>query len=216
MDFAAFLRSATVISGTELCPELRLHQAEDLTELWRAQESWLGRTGLPPPFWGVAWPGGQGLARYTLDNPDLFRDRSVLDMGSGSGLCAIAAAKAGAGGVAGADIDPFSLEAIAANAELNEVRVGTIQGDVIGSPPRWDVILAGDLWYERFLADRVTEWLTRMALEGTTVLFGDGNRAFFPRGSMEEIERYAIKAPESFDRDGIGLTKVWRVRPVRL
>jgi predicted nicotinamide N-methyase len=134
-----------------------------------------------------------------------------LDLGSGSGLCAIAAAKADASSVEGVDIDPFSVEAIAINATINGVRISTLQADVIGSAPRWDVILAGDLWYERFLAERVNGWLARVAREGTTVLLGDSNRAFFPRSSMEEIERYSVGAPESPERAEIGMTKVWRM-----
>jgi predicted nicotinamide N-methyase len=214
-DFVSFLRSATSVSTSELCPEVRLYLADDLDELWRAQESWLGRRGLASPFWGVAWPGGQGLARYVLDHPQLVRGRSVLDIGSGCGLCAVAAAKAGASRVEAADIDPYALEAISANAALNGARVITVRTDVIEDDPRWDVVLAADLWYEKFLAERMTGWLTRLARAGTTVLIGDRNRAFFPRGCMEEIAQYALKTPESLEREAFGATRVWRVSRVK-
>lgn len=210
-DFASFLRVATCVTTVPLCPELRLHLADDLDGLWWKQETRLGRNGLPPPFWGVAWPGGQGLARYVLDHPQVVRGRRVLDIGSGSGLCAIAAARAGASRVEAADIDPCSIEAIAANAALNGVQVTTLQLDVIGAASRWDVILAADLWYERFLAARVTPWLTQLARTGTTVLAGDCNRAFFPRGSMEAVERYEMQVPQSLQREPIWATQVWKV-----
>lgn len=210
-DFTEFLRSATSITTPELCPEVSLHLAADLDALWQAQESWLQRHGLPPPFWGVAWVGGQGLARYTLDHADLFRGRAVLDLGSGSGLCAIAAAKAGARRVEAVDLDAFALQAIAANAVLNGVEVATLQSDLIGSPLRWDVILAADLWYERFLAERVTPWLRTLSRGGTLVLLGDCGRAFFPRQGVEELQCYAIRDCAPLERESITTTRVWRM-----
>ena len=210
-DFPSFLRAATRICAPELCPEIRLHLASDLPGLWAEQEHWSGRLGLPPPFWGIAWPGGQALARYILDNPALVRDRSVLDIGSGSGLCAIAAAKAGARSVQAADTDAFARRAIAANARLNRVAVVALPDDLIGAPPRWDVMLAGDVWYEKFLAQRMTPWLRQSALGGARVLLGDHGRAFFPRTGVTELAHYEVRASQSLERETITMTGVWKI-----
>jgi predicted nicotinamide N-methyase len=209
-DFSSFLREATRITAPDLCPEIRLHLGE-LSRLWAEQEQWTGRLGLPPPFWGVAWPGGQAIARYILDNPALVRGLSVLDVGSGSGLCAIAAAKAGARAVEAADTDTFSRQAILANASLNRVSVVALQDDLIGALSRWDVVLAGDVWYEKFLAERMTSWLRQLEIEGARVLLGDRGRAFFPRGGLTELGRYAIRASQSLERETITMTGVWKI-----
>jgi predicted nicotinamide N-methyase len=124
MDPAAFVRRNTVIAAPPLVPEIRLHLAAEVTPIWQATEESLARDGLPPPFWAFAWAGGQALARYLLDRPETVAGRDVLDFGSGSGLVAIAAAKAGAASVRAAEIDPFAAAAIAANAALNNVEIG--------------------------------------------------------------------------------------------
>ena len=142
-DFDSFLAHATRVQATALCPEVRLHLAGDLDELWRAQENWLGRRGLPPPYWGMAWPGGQAIARHLLDHRARIEGRSVLDLGSGSGLAAIAAAMMGASHVVANDIDPFACEAMAANARLAGIELETSADDLIGTTGRWDIVLAG-------------------------------------------------------------------------
>lgn len=209
-DFGSFLCAATSVASPPLCPEIALHLARDLDALWAEQERRVGRPGLAAPFWGVAWPGGQALARYLLDHPDAVAGRSVLDLGSGSGLVAIAAAKAGARAVEAADTDAFARAAIAANASLNQVALATLGEDLIGAPSRWDVVLAADLWYERFLAGRATAWLRELAAGGTRVLLGDRGRAFFPRQGLQELQRYRVPSP-SFERDAVTVTTVWRV-----
>lgn len=178
--------------------------------MWAEHERWIGRPGLPPPFWGVAWPGGQAIARYILDHPDIVRGLSVLDVGSGSGVCAIAAAKAGARTVEAAETDAFSCQAIRANAEINGVRVALLHGDVIGALSRWDVVLAGDVWYERFLAGRMTSWLRELAAGGTRVLLGDLGRAYFPRAGSTELERYAVRSSQSLERENVTMARVWK------
>ena len=145
-------------------PEIRLHLATEVTPIWQATEESLARGAVPPPFWAFAWAGGQALARYLLDHPDTVAGRAVLDFGSGSGLVAIAAAKAGARPVLAAEIDPFAAAAIAANAALNDVAVEVTTADVIdAADPRWDVVTAGDVCYERAMADRVVPWLRALA-----------------------------------------------------
>ncbi len=211
--FARFLDRATAVAAPALCPELRLHAARDLESLWAQHEAWTGRLGSPPPYWGVAWPGGQALARYLLDHPGVARGRTVLDFGSGSGLCAIAAARAGAGAVTAADADPFSRLAIAANARLNGVRVDTARADLLGAPARWELVVAGDVWYDRFLAQAVTPWLRALARSGATVLVGDIGRAHFPRTGLIELASYAIATSPSFERDVLSAARVWSVSP---
>lgn len=209
-DFDCLLLTATRVAAPPLCPELALHLASDLETLWAEQERRVGRTGLAPPFWGVAWPGGQALARHVLDNPGTVAGRSVLDLGSGSGIVGIAAAKAGARAVEAADTDGFALAAIAANASLNQVRLVTLGDDLIGACSRWDVVLAADLWYERFFAGRVTAWLGELAAGGTRVLVGDPGRAFFPRKGLEELQRYRVPSP-FLERDAFTVTAVLQV-----
>jgi predicted nicotinamide N-methyase len=213
-DFSRFLRRATAIAAPELCPELRLHTASDLSLLWKDHESWIGRLGAAPPFWGLAWPGGQALARYVLDNASLIRDRTVLDFGSGCGICAIAAAKAGARRVEAADIDPYSRLAIGANARLNGARIAISETDVMAEEPRWDVVLASDLWYDRFLAERATPWLRSLAQAGTMVLLGDNGRAHFPRSGLVEQASYAIRTMQSLERDSVSVARVCEVRRI--
>jgi predicted nicotinamide N-methyase len=211
-DFSRFLRKATTIAAPELCPELRLHTATDLPSLWKEHESRIGRLGAAAPFWGIAWPGGQALARFVLDHGPLVAGRTVLDFGSGCGICAIAAARAGARSVEAADIDPYSRLAIGANARLNGASVTIGQTDVMAEQPRWDVVLASDVWYDRFLAERVTPWLRSLARAGTMVLLGDIGRAHFPRSGLVEHASYAIRTMQSLERDSVSVARVCEVR----
>lgn len=199
-------------SAVPLCPEIDLSLTDDLEGLWAELQARGEASAVPPPYWSIAWVGGQALARYVLDHPALLRDRTVLDFGAGCGIAAIAAAKAGAAWVEASEIDPAARAAIAHNARLNGVAVTTVAADLIGSPPRWDVVLAGDLWYERFLADRLSAWLAALAGEGTRVLLGDCGRAYFPRGRATELARYRIASPAGVERDAVTDTAVWRLR----
>lgn len=209
--FVEFLERETNVGAHVLCSEVTVRTAADLESLWRAQEEWLGAAGLATPYWAVVWPGGAAVARYVLDNAALFRDRVVLDFGSGCGICAIAAAKCGARKVYAADIDPYSRLAIAANADLNGVRLEVIDRDVCGEGG-WDVVLAGDMWYERFLAERATPWLRSLAAAGTRVLMGDIGRAHFPRADLIEIAAFEVPTPQSLERQPAGVARVWQFR----
>ena len=177
--------------------------------VWLEQERWARCGGLPPPFWSIAWPGGQALARYTLDHPNEIRNRAVLDFGSGCGICAIAAAKAGARSVAAYDIDLFAREVLRMNACLNSIELETLDADVIDAPSRWDVILAADMWYERFLAQRVNSWLRTAARHGTRVLLGDCGRAFFPKYAASRRSEYIVSVPRTVNYDGKITSAVW-------
>jgi predicted nicotinamide N-methyase len=211
---AAFIRSNTAIEVPPLIPEIRLHLATEIVPIWRATEEELADMGVPPPYWAFAWAGGQALARYILDNPETVAGRNVLDFASGSGLAAIAAAMAGAETVTATDIDPYASAAIGLNAALNGVDVTISTGDMIGSKGPWDVVLAGDICYERPLADRVTAWLRSLAVEGVTVLLGDPGRTYLPKDGLDWVIRYAVKTTRELEDTDVRNAVVWRFASV--
>lgn len=189
----AFVKANTAIGSPPLVPEIRLHLATQVTPLWQATEESLARFGTPPPFWAFAWAGGQALARYILDHPDIVAGKDVLDLASGSGMVAIAAAKAGARRVTAADIDPFAAAAIALNTALNEVIVGIETRDLLDrGPAGWAVVTAGDVCYEEPMASRIIALLRRIAARGRLALLGDPGRAFLPREGLVELARYTV------------------------
>jgi len=212
LDPATFVRNNTTISAPPLVPEIRLHLASEISPIWHAAEEILARGAVPPPFWAFAWVGGQALARYLLDHPEQVAGQIVLDFGSGSGLVAIAAAKAGAARVLAADIDHFAAAAIAMNATVNEVQVTVTAAELIDtSDERWDIVTAGDVCYEQPMAERVTMWLRRLAQRGCLVLLGDPGRAYLPANSLHERGRYLVPTSRDLEdreiRDGV----VWQV-----
>jgi predicted nicotinamide N-methyase len=214
LDPAVFVRRNTAIAAPSLVPEIRLHLASEITPIWQATEESLERSAVPPPFWAFAWAGGQALARYLLDDPAEVAGRFVLDFGAGSGLVAIAAAKAGAARVLAAEIDHFAAAAIATNATLNEVEVTVTTADVIDTAdPRWDVVAAGDVCYEQPMAARVARWLAALAGRGCLVLLGDPGRAYLPANRLRERARYVVPTSRELEdrdtRDGV----VWQVLP---
>jgi len=181
-------------------PELLLHLGDEITQLWRILTDRLGNTDAAPPYWAFAWVGGQALARYLLDHPPEVAGRRVTDFAAGSGLCGIAAMKAGAASVLAADIDPFCGDAIASNADANDVRVAFTDRDLLdAAPPDTDVILAGDICYEGPLATRVLAWLHEAHTRGTRVLIGDPGRAYFPRESMIRLTDYQVPASRDLE-----------------
>lgn len=213
-DPAAFIRANTTLESTVLVPELRLHQASTLVPLWEASEAELERQGVPPPYWAFAWAGGQALARYLLDNPELVAGKRLLDFGAGSGLQGLAAKRAGAAGVLAVDIDPIACVAIRLNGEANGLAIEVSAEDWIGRDnPGWDVILAGDVCYEKPMAGRVEAWLRRLAGEGTLVLVGDPGRTYFPRQGMERITGYAVKTTREIEDTDLRNAVVWRLLP---
>ena len=204
------MRSATSLAPVPFVPEIILHQADDIYATWELTESALGQTGLAPPFWSVAWPGGQALARYLLDHPELVIGGTVLDIGSGSGLAAIAAAMAGAAVVIAAEPDPLGAAAIAMNAAVNDVPVPICVGDASRAGVRADVVVAGDVWYERELADQVTMYLDEMAAAGVSVLTGDIGRTYFPAGRYVHLTSYEIPVSVALEGRQVVTTSVWR------
>ena len=211
-DAAAFIRAQTRLLPVPHAPEIVLHLADEATELWLKTEEELGEIGLPPPFWAFAWAGGQALARYILDHPDIVAGKRVLDFASGSGLVAIAAAKAGAARVEACDIDPFARAAIALNAAANGVSVEILEGDPVGQDRGWDAALAGDVSYERDMAQAVTGWLAGLQARGAVALIGDPGRAYLDRARLVEIAAYRVPVTRALEDAEIKRAGVWRFR----
>ena len=191
-------------------PEISLWLADEVTPIWRLTEEELGEMGLPPPFWAFAWAGGQGLARWLLDNPAEVAGTRVLDLAAGSGLVGIAAIRAGAASALCADIDPFCAAAVALNAEANGVTLAFTDADLLdGAPPDVEVICAGDVFYEQPMAGRVLAWLSRAADRGTRVLVGDPLRTYFPKQGFDLLAEYAVPTTRELEDDAVKRTRVW-------
>ena len=205
-------RRALVLARTRLqvppvVPELRLHLADDMDDAWRGLQAELDDGDLPPPFWAFAWLGGQALARYVLDHPEEVAGRRVLDLATGSGLVALAAGRAGAAQVTAVDVDPFAVTAAQVNAAANDVRVDVREADLLDAPPPdVDVVLAGDVFYDRAMADRVLPWLSDAARAGTRVLVGDPGRHYLPRALLSEL--HALDVPTTRDLEGVEVKRV--------
>jgi predicted nicotinamide N-methyase len=193
-------------------PEIRLHVADEATQLWQRTEEELGQLGLPPPFWAFAWAGGQALARYLVDHPKTVAGRRVLDFASGSGLVAIAAARAGAAAMEAGTIDAFAIEAITLNAAVNGVAITRRCADLVGADEGWDAVLAGDIFYERDLAERVTGWLFALARRGATVLIGDPGRSYLPKDRLERLAECEVPVTRGLEDAEVKRSSVWRFR----
>lgn len=210
-DRLAFIRAHTRLLPVPHAPEILLHVAQEATELWQKTEEELATIGLPPPFWAFAWAGGQALARYVLDHPEVVQGRRVLDFASGSGLVAIAAMKASAASVIAADIDAFAVVAIGLNAAANGVSIEARLDDLIGLDQGWDVILAGDICYERELAAQVIDWLSGLSRRGATVLIGDPGRSYLPKDRLAEVATYQVPVTRALEDAEIKKSSVWRL-----
>ncbi len=207
-----FIAANTRVLAPPLVPEIRLYLAEESLPIWQKTEEELGEMNVPPPYWAFAWAGGQALARYLIDNPALVAGKSVVDLGSGSGLTAIAAKRAGAASVLAADIDALALAAVRANAALNGVDVDTTAEDLLASPPQAvQVVLVGDLFYERELAARVTAYIERAAASGALALIGDPKRSYFPAGRFTLAAEYQVPVTRELEDAEIKRTSVWRL-----
>ncbi len=214
-DAAAFIRDNTVPTRPPLLPEIVLHLAAEVTPLWEATEATLERHGLPPPYWAFAWAGGQAVARALLDAPERVAGRTVLDFACGSAVAGIAAARAGAARVIAVDIDGFAVAAARLNAAANGVPLEVRCADIVGAlPDPWaGLILAGDVCYERPMAERVLPWLRELARLGATVLLGDPGRAYRPKEGLEPVARYAVPTSTAIESTSVCETTVWRLLP---
>ncbi len=220
-DAVRFITENTAPERPSLVPELAFYTASDALPLWEMTESMLEREGLPPPFWAFAWAGGQAIARHILDHPDVVRGKRVLDVATGGGLVALAALQAGARTVVANEIDVLAGESIALNAKLNGlnhglvVRIEDMTGDaapsVDGQP--FDVVLAGDVCYERGMAENMTRWLRGLASNGATVLMGDPGRAYVPTSGVHEIARYDVPTDSRLEDRDIRSTAILQLEP---
>ena len=206
----SFILDNTAISAPPHVPEIRLHLADEAHHLWHRTEEELEAIGLAPPFWAFAWAGGQALARYVLDHPELVRDRRVADFAAGSGLVAIAAARAGASSSHGWDIDPFAAAATALNAALNGVRVETTIADRIGQGLDAEILLAGDVFFDREMAAAIIPWFDRLAAGGMIVLVGDPGRAYLPRERLSALATYEVSVTRALEDAEVKRSTVWR------
>lgn len=214
-----FIRDNTTVSAPPHVPEIRLHLADEAHDLWHKTEEELQAMGLPPPFWAFAWAGGQGLARYILDNPGAVRGKSVLDFAAGSGLVAIAAMKAGAANLLAMDIDPFCEAAISLNSKLNGAEVPFSAHDLLVMPPeqgaaelaKFDCVLAGDVFYDRQMAESLWPLLQAAARSGTKILVGDPGRSYLPTEGLQQLADYQVPVTRALEDNEVKRTRVWQV-----
>lgn len=208
-----FVLAHTRLRPAPYVPELRLHLADDVTIVWQEAEDELGPVASDPPYWATAWAGGQAVARYLLDTPETVAGRTLLDLATGSGLVAIAAALAGAARVTANDVDPVGVAALRENLAANgvghdvDVRLGDLMGDGV---PDAEVVVAGDICYERHMADRMLEWLRSCHDAGRTVLLGDPGRAFLPKEGLCEVARYEIQGDPTLENVNVTSAAVFR------
>jgi len=209
---------AFVLRHTKLGPvpgleEIRLHLADEVLPLWHAVQVETDDPEAPLPYWAFAWGGGLAVGRYLREHPEVVAGRRVFDMASGSGLCAIAAMRAGASEVTAVDIDGFALAAIQLNARANGRRVTAIRRDVLDDePPDVDVVLAGDTWYEAAFAERVLPWLQRAGDRGIDVLVGDPGRRYLPAHELVELATYDVRTTTDLEDLALKQGRVYKLR----
>ncbi len=210
-DPERFIRANTALLSPPLVPELKLHLAAESLPIWQKTEDELGVMNVPPPYWAFAWAGGQALARYVLDNAHLVTGKRVLDLGTGSGLSALAAMRAGAASCLAADIDTLALVATQLNAEANGLPVLTTAADLLAQEPAgFDVVLVGDLFYERALAERVLTYVDAARRHGALVLIGDPKRNYFPRDRFTKVAAFQVPVTRELEDAEIKDTSVWQ------
>ncbi len=207
----AFVAAHTAIGTAPMVPEIKLHLATEITPIWQATETWLEREGVAPPFWAFAWPGAQALARYVLDQPALVRGFTVLDFAAGGGLAAIACVMAGAAAET-AELDPLATAATRANAALNDVEITAQTGDVVGQPGRWDLILCGDVCYEKPMTQHIMPWLRTLA-RTAEVWIADPGRAYMPTDGMTRLATYDVPTTLELEDRTTRTTTIYRLLP---
>jgi predicted nicotinamide N-methyase len=215
-DPEGFIRRNTALEAPAMVPEFKLWLASEYVPIWQATEAWLEEQNVDPPYWAFCWPGGQAIARYLLDHPDLVRGKRVIDFAAGSGVSSMAAARAGASSVTANDIDSLSLVAARLNAAANGLTIDISSEDwLAGKPgdPEAEIVIAGDVCYEREMSQQAIEWLRSHANRGRLVLLGDPGRNYFTAQGLEERARYDIPTSLQLENRGMRETVVWRVLP---
>jgi predicted nicotinamide N-methyase len=215
-DPEGFIRANTALETPVMVPEFRLWLATEYVPIWQATETWLEEHNVDPPYWAFCWPGGQAIARYLLDHPEVVRGKRVIDFAAGSGVSSMAAARAGAASIVANDIDGLSLVAARLNAAANGLAVEVSAEDWLAGPagmPEADVVIAGDVCYERDMSARALAWLRGHARAGRLVLLGDPGRNYFSAQGLEERARYEIPTSLQLENRGMRETVVWRVLP---
>ncbi|WP_085907363.1 class I SAM-dependent methyltransferase [Kiloniella majae] len=206
-----FITQNTRPAGTPLLGDkIELYLACQDLPLWQLGEEELDNLQLPTPFWAFAWAGGQALAQYILDNPDIVRGKRVLDFACGCGIEAIAAKMSGAKNVLAADIDPFAIAATELNAELNKITLATTTENLVGKDNLgWDVILAGDVCYEGPMAKEITSWLWQLSTASTNVLMGDPGRTYLPKSGLKKLIAYGVQTSSALEDTDVRNACVW-------
>ncbi|WP_269585250.1 class I SAM-dependent methyltransferase [Roseibium sp. Sym1] len=211
-DPAAFITRETRVRPVPHAEEILLHVADEAMELWQKTEEDLGKLGLAPPFWAFAWAGGQGLARYLLDNPGQVAGKRIVDFACGSGLVGIAAMMAGASSCHAVDIDPFALTATRLNAALNKVSISVETADITEARlPEADLVICGDVFYDSQMAGKVLRFLDRLQEAGIEVLVGDPGRSYLPRERLSELADYRVPVIGALEDNEIKHTRVFRL-----
>ena len=215
-DPEAFIRANTALEVPAIVPEFKLWLASEYVPIWQATEAWMEEQNIDPPYWAFCWPGGQAIARYLLDHPEEVRGKRVIDFAAGSGVSSMAAARAGAASVLANDIDRLSLVAARLNGAANGLSFDVSHEDWLAGPeasPETDVVIAGDVCYEREMSARALDWLRSHAHAGRLVLLGDPGRNYFSAQGLEERARYDIPTSLQLENRGMRETVVWRVLP---
>ena len=215
-DPEGFITANTALETPAMVPEFRLWLATEYVPIWQATESWLDEQNVDPPYWAFCWPGGQAVARYLLDHPETVRGRQVIDFAAGSGVSSMAAARAGAARVVANDIDALSLVAARLNAAANGLAIEVSVEDWLAGPdgaPDADVVIAGDVCYEREMSTRALAWLRGHARRDRLVLLGDPGRNYFSAQGLRELARYDIPTSLQLENRGMRETVVWQVLP---
>jgi predicted nicotinamide N-methyase len=216
-DPEGFIRANLALERPAMVPEFRLWLATEYVPIWQATEAWMEQQNIDPPYWAFCWPGGQAIARYLLDNPATVRGKRVIDFAAGSGVSSMAAAHSGAASVTANDIDLLSLVAARLNAEANGLAFEVSADDWLadgGRAPEADVVIAGDVCYEREMSVRALAWLRCHANEGRLVLLGDPGRNYFSAQGLDELARYEIPTSLQLENRGMRETVVWKVLPL--
>jgi predicted nicotinamide N-methyase len=217
VDPEGFIRANTAQEAPAMVPEFKLWLATEYVPIWQATEAWLEEQNVDPPYWAFCWPGGQAIARYLLDNPERVRGQRVIDFAAGSGVSSMAAARAGAASVMANDIDALSLVAARLNAEANGLAIDVSVDDWLAGAdgtPEADVVIAGDVCYEREMSVRALAWLRSHARRGRLVLLGDPGRNYFSAQGLLECARYEIPTSLQLENRGMRETVVWQVLPI--